>query len=56
MRQPRDILLDVPVEDITRFEKEFFDYLDTKHPEIPAAIAEEKVISDDTEEKLVDRH
>ena len=46
-------LLDVPVEDITRFEKEFFDYLDTKHPEIPAAIADEKVISDDTEEKLV---
>ena len=46
-------LLNVPVEDITRFEKEFFDYLDTKHPEIPAAIAEEKVISDATEEKLV---
>ena len=46
-------LLDVPVEDITRFEKEFFDYLDTKHPEIPAAIAEKKVISDATEEKLV---
>ena len=46
-------LLDVPVEDITRFDKEFFDYLDTKHPEIPAAIAEEKVISDATEEKLV---
>ena len=46
-------LLDVPVEDITRFEKEFFDYLDTKHPEIPAAIAEEKVISDATKEKLV---
>ena len=46
-------LLDVPVEDIPRFAKEFFDYLDTKHPEIPAAIAEEKVISDATEEKLV---
>ena len=46
-------LLDVPVEDNTRFEKEFFDYLDTKHPESPAAIAEEKVISDATEEKLV---
>ena len=46
-------LLSIPVADITRFEKEFFDYLDTKHPEIPAAIAEEKVISDATEEKLV---
>ncbi len=49
----KKFLLDVPVEDITRFEKEFFEYLDTKHPEIPAAIAEEKVISDETEEKLV---
>ena len=28
-------LLDVPVEDITRFEKAFFDYLDTKYPEVP---------------------
>ena len=36
-----------------QIEKEFFDYLDTKHPRIPAAIAEEKVISDATEEKLV---
>ena len=50
---PKRFLLDVPVEEITRFEKEFFEYLDTKHPEIPAAIAEEKVISDATEEKLV---
>ncbi|MCM1211450.1 MAG: F0F1 ATP synthase subunit alpha [Blautia sp.] len=45
-------LLDVPVEDITRFETEFFDFLDTKYPEIPSAIAAEKVISEDTEEKL----
>ena len=27
-------LLDVPVADITRFEKEFFEFLDTKYPEI----------------------
>ena len=45
-------LLDVPVEDITRFEKEFFEYLDTKYPEVPKAIAAEKVISDETEETL----
>ena len=45
-------LLDVPVEDITRFEKEFFEYLDTKYPEVPKAIADEKVISDQTEETL----
>ena len=45
-------LLDVAVEDITRFEKELFEYLDTKYPEIPRAIADEKVISESTEEIL----
>ncbi|MBD5552305.1 MAG: F0F1 ATP synthase subunit alpha [Lachnospiraceae bacterium] len=45
-------LLDVPVADITRFEKELFEFLDTKYPEIPKSIAEEKVISDETEQKL----
>ena len=45
-------LLDVPVEKITEFEKEFFEFLDTKYPEIPQSIREEKVISDQTEELL----
>lgn len=45
-------LLDVAVEDIIRFEKEFFEFLDTRYPEIPKAIADEKVISDETEEML----
>ena len=45
-------LLDVPVEDITRFESEFFEFLDTKYPEVPNAIATEKVISGETEETL----
>ena len=45
-------LLDVPVADITRFEKELFEFLDTKYPEIPGSISEEKVISDETETKL----
>ncbi len=45
-------LLDVPVEDITRFEDEFFEFLDTKYPEVPNAIAAEKVISEETEETL----
>ena len=34
------------------FEKEFFEFLNTKYPEIPNAIAEEKVISEETEGKL----
>ena len=45
-------LLDVKVEDITRFESQLFEFLDTKYPEIPSAIREEKVISEETEEKL----
>ncbi|MCM1065060.1 MAG: F0F1 ATP synthase subunit alpha [Eubacterium sp.] len=45
-------LLDVPVEEITRFETELFEFLDTKYPEIPSSIAEEKVISDQTDELL----
>lgn len=46
-------LLDVPVADIIRFEKGLFEFLDTKYAEIPRAIAEEKVISEKTEELLV---
>ena len=49
----RKYLLDVAVADITRFETELFEFLDGKYPEIPQAIKEEKVISDETEEKLV---
>ena len=49
----RKYLLDVAVEDVTRFEKEFFEFLDTKYPEVPGNIAQEQVISEETEEKLV---
>ncbi len=45
-------LLDVPVGDITRFETELFEFLDTRYPEIPKNIAEEKQISDKTDELL----
>ncbi len=46
-------LLDVPVDSITRFEKELFEFLDTRYAEIPQAIAVERVISGQTEEQLV---
>ena len=45
-------MLDVQVADIIRFEKEFFEFLDTKYPEIPNAIKEEKQISDETDAAL----
>ncbi len=45
-------LLDVAIEDITRFEAELFNFLDTKYPEIPAGIRDEKVISEENDGKL----
>ncbi|MCM1186194.1 MAG: F0F1 ATP synthase subunit alpha [Lachnoclostridium sp.] len=48
----RKYLLDVAVEDITRFEKEFFEFLDTKYPEVPSSIASEKSMSEEIEDKL----
>jgi len=45
-------LLDVPVGQITRFEQELFEFLDTKYPEIPKAIVDEKQISDSTDALL----
>jgi F-type H+-transporting ATPase subunit alpha len=45
-------LLDIPVEDILRFEKEFFEFLDTKYPDIPQNIAVQKEISDETDAAL----
>lgn len=46
-------LLDIEVSKILEFEKEFFEFIDTKYPEIPSAIKAEKVISDETESALV---
>ena len=46
-------LLDVPVNEITRFEKEFLEFLNTKYPEVPGNIAAEKVISEETEQVLI---
>lgn len=45
-------LLDVPVQKLTKFEKEFFEYVDTKYPEIPQSIEKEKVISEEIDKLL----
>ncbi len=45
-------LLDVPVDEITKFEADLFEFLDTKYPEIPGNIKKEKVISEETENLL----
>ncbi len=46
-------LLDVKVEDVQRFEKELFEFIDTKYPEIPAGIRDTKQLSEEAENKLV---
>ena len=46
-------LLDIAVDRIADFEKELFRFIDTKYPEIPVAIKQEKVLSDDNEQALI---
>ena len=46
-------LLDIPVDDVLRFQDELFDFIDTKYAEIPAEIREKKEMTKETEEKLV---
>ena len=48
----RKYLLDVPVEDVTRFEKEFLEFLEAKYPEVLSGIRQDKVLSDQNEESL----
>ena len=45
-------LLDVPVEDILRFETELFDFVETKYPEILESIRAKKEIDEETETTL----
>ena len=46
-------LLDLPVDQTLDFQKELFELIDTKYPEIFTSIAETKVMDDATEEKLI---
>lgn len=48
----RKYLLQVPVDEVIRFEKEFFEFLDTKYPEVPGSIKDQKIITDEIEETL----
>ncbi len=46
-------LLDIPVEDILRFEDELFNYVETKYPEILASIRETKEMTEENEKALI---
>lgn len=45
-------LNDVPVSELRQFEKEFYQFMDSKHPEIPRAIKSKKQLDDDVKESL----
>lgn len=49
----KKMLLDIAVEDILTFEKELFDFIDTKYSEIPQQIRETKELSEELEKTLV---
>lgn len=44
---------EIAVEDLKRFEAEFFEYLSKEHPQIEMAITEEKILSADTEARII---
>ncbi len=46
-------LLDIPTEQITRFERALFEFIDGQYPEVPAAIRTDQQITEETEEALV---
>ncbi|HZV78107.1 MAG TPA: F0F1 ATP synthase subunit alpha [Candidatus Binatus sp.] len=48
----KDYLADIPVSKVREFQKHFYEFLQTAHPDIPKAIAETKELSDDTRGKL----
>lgn len=47
-----DYMMDVPVDNIRKFEKEFLEYMDTHHRDIGKQILEEKQLTDDIKKKL----
>ncbi|MCR4739944.1 MAG: F0F1 ATP synthase subunit alpha [Lachnospiraceae bacterium] len=49
----RKYLLDVPTEKVVDFEEQFFDYIKTNYPEVPASIKDTKELSEEAEKKLI---
>lgn len=48
----KKFLLDIPTNDVLKFEKELFKFVDTKYPELPASIREKKELTPEIEELL----
>jgi F-type H+/Na+-transporting ATPase subunit alpha len=43
---------DVPLAEVARFEKEYLEHLQTRHPDIIPEIADQKKLSDELQEKM----
>ena len=48
----KDFLADVPTEKISQFHRQFYEFLQTAHPEIPKFITERKELNDEVRAKL----
>ncbi len=49
----RKYLLDIPTEDVLKFEKALFELVDTKYPDLPTSIREKKELTEETEKQLI---
>lgn len=47
-------LMDIPVHEITRFESEFLEFMDTHHREVGKTIADTKVLDDKIKQQIID--
>ncbi len=47
-------IMDIPVHEIKRFEREFLEYMDTHHREVGKTIAQNKVIEDKVKQMLIE--
>ncbi|GCD08553.1 F0F1 ATP synthase subunit alpha [Clostridium tagluense] len=47
-------LMDIPVHQVTRFENEFLQYMDTHHRDIGKAIGDVKALNDEIKQQLID--
>ena len=48
----RKYLLKIPTDRIVEFEEQFFEYMKTNYPEVPASIKDTKELSEEGENKL----
>ena len=46
--------MDIPVHEITRFEKEFLEFMDTHHREVGKSIVDGKVLDDKIKQQLIE--